>query len=1663
MRHGRSGVSEWPLGGAARAFVALILSAVVGMVLVPATASAEPFCTDTWVGPAEGTWQTAEDWSTASVPTSSSVACIGSGKTVSASEGYAYTGVVEGAGALVIDGGQLEVSNALEASSIHALTMSAGGIRGAAAITVTGTFSGGPAAYLDGSGSLSIASGATGSVTGTQLEFREYRLINAGTLTVGKSAGLFLRATTLENSGTLIVNSEGSEENRYLYGSEATVKNTGTLEKTEGGGTSEVAVALSNEGTVRSTSGRLQFLGGGTAGEHATSNWDTSGSGSEIALSRVTYNLGAKATVGGTLEITGETVTVGQVEAPSGTVLLVHGRLNVTGSTASKIATLEMSGPEPSPYLFGSARVEITTRFTSGGAAGMYGIGTTVFLPGAVATFQNEHHYSSGEYFQLETRTLRNEGTMTIGLEMGIQMSHHALLTNAGTLIVNGEESASNHGIVGEWREATIVNEAIFEKNEGGGATTIGPLYYNYGPVIEKTGTFEFLHAVGYPHDGRACGNDPSRESYDEVDEIEGFVCPGGNLSESQTDFAIGGRGVGLELTRTYNSQAADEGIKGSFGYGWASAFSGHIERFGSSATLVEATGATVEFEAGAGETFTAPETTQDTLTGSESSGYTLTLENQTIEKFQGSSGRLESVTDRNGNETTLTYNSKGQLEKVTDPAGRTISFAYNSEGLVESATDPMKYVVKYTYEGKDLASVTQPGESALRWQFKYNGNNEMTEMLDGRKGSTTYEYNGSHQLVSKTDPMKRQTTYEYWPLSTKTTSHATGAVTEDWVSSDGEPVAITKGYGTALATTEYFRYNAAGDLLSQTNGDGHKTTYTYELGNRMRMVDPEKHETKWTYNATHDVETETRPDGEITTYKRNSHGDVLAEERPAPGGVTQTTTYKYTEHGEPESMTNPMGHTWKYEYADPAGDRTSETDPEGNKRTSSYNEDSQETSTVSPRGHASGAEEAKFKTTTERDAQGRPIKVTNPLAQVTKYFYDGDGNLETATDPMGHKTTYTYNADNEQTKVDAPNGAVTETGYDGAGQMTSQTDGNKHITKYERNILEQATEVIDPLGRKTFKEYDKAGNLTSVTDAEKRVTSYEYDPDGRLSEITYSDGKTPDVKYEYNGDGDRTKMVDGTGTVTYEYEKLDRLTETKDGHGNVVQYEYNLANEPTKITYPNGKAVTRAYDNDGRFSGTTDWLEHTTKFGYDPDSDLATTTFPTSTSDTDSYAYNDADEMNEDVMKRGTEILGSLVYTRNEDGLATKATTKDLPGESKPAFTYDENSRLTEGAGTPYKYDAANNVTTINKDTYAYNSADELENEKLKTATVSTYTYNEVGERAKTAPASGPATTYGYDQTGNLTSVNRPKEGEVTAIEDAYAYNGEGLRTSQTISGTTVYFAWDVAEGLPLILNDGTYSYIYGPGDLAVEQISGENHVQYLHHDQQGSTRLLTGETGKTEGAYTYTPYGGIEEHTGTGITPLRYDGQYTNSETGLIYLRAREYDPATGQFMNVDPEFEATREVYSYAGSDPLASGDPTGRSILSVGLEAGHYVVSAGAIVACAAQPEICAAAAVADVLLNSADTATQTLLHEKSLADALKEEVYTLVGGSVSFGSAKFWGELTAWAKANKLLGTSAAEIARNSRLLSSGAAQWTVVQATISRLLQEKEGKCTPTN
>jgi RHS repeat-associated protein len=164
-----------------------------------------------------------------------------------------------------------------------------------------------------------------------------------------------------------------------------------------------------------------------------------------------------------------------------------------------------------------------------------------------------------------------------------------------------------------------------------------------------------------------------------------------------------------------------------------------------------------------------------------------------------------------------------------------------------------------------------------------------------------------------------------------------------------------------------------------------------------------------------------------------------------------------------------------------------------------------------------------------------------------------------------------------------------------------------------------------------------------------------------------------------------------------------------------------------------------------------------------------------------------------------------------------------------------------------------------------------------------------------------------------------------------SYTDNGDGLRTSKTVDGIRTNYTWDNSQGLPLLATDGTNQYIYGPGGQPIEHINGTT-ATYYHQDQQGSTRALTNQTSSVIATYSTDAYGNPTSSSGTAQTPLRYDGEYRDNETGYIYLRARYYDPTTASFLTRDPLDAITRSAYGYVAGNPLNADDPTGMNWLS-----------------------------------------------------------------------------------------------------------------------------------
>jgi len=143
------------------------------------------------------------------------------------------------------------------------------------------------------------------------------------------------------------------------------------------------------------------------------------------------------------------------------------------------------------------------------------------------------------------------------------------------------------------------------------------------------------------------------------------------------------------------------------------------------------------------------------------------------------------------------------------------------------------------------------------------------------------------------------------------------------------------------------------------------------------------------------------------------------------------------------------------------------------------------------------------------------------------------------------------------------------------------------------------------------------------------------------------------------------------------------------------------------------------------------------------------------------------------------------------------------------------------------------------------------------------------------------------------------------------------------------------------MVLDDGGYKYVYGLGLAYGVDSLGNTLTQ--HTDGLGSVRVETDSSGNVVQTYGTDEFGIVDAAltSGTQPTPFQYTGEPRDSETGLVYLRARSYDPTVGRFMQADPLRKSGPGVagwnrYAYVGNNPIRFTDPTGSMATGVNPE-------------------------------------------------------------------------------------------------------------------------------
>ena len=932
--------------------------------------------------------------------------------------------------------------------------------------------------------------------------------------------------------------------------------------------------------------------------------------------------------------------------------------------------------------------------------------------------------------------------------------------------------------------------------------------------------------------------------------------------------------------------------------------------------------------------------------------------------------GNLLSTTDENGNKTSYEYDALYRLISTTAADGGKQEFLYDAASQLVKFKDALGNITQYAYDANgNLTTLTNPNGGV--YSYAYNKDNYQTSITDPLENVTTSTYDLAGRLTAKTLPNNAEYTYSYDAI--------------------GRIIAQTAPEGLSKSYT----YDEAGNLASETDQSNRTTSYTYDIMHRLTSSTNAKGAaTTLTYDNRGNLSTITSPKGNTTTYEYDvldrisktldPVGRVQEYTYDPVGNVTEITknggrayTYTYDNVGNLTSATNPMEQVQNFTY-DSMNRLTSETDLAGKATSYTYNLNGQLTS-VKDRNNAvtSYTYDANGNITSITDPESRKIsytydlldritKVTEGETQTAQYEYDSVGNLTKYIDGNNKATTYTYNQLGEMTSITDPLGKVKEFSYNVNAMLETVTNPDGSTVNYDYDVLDELIgksydNEEDP---QALYGYDADGNRISMDDVAGRA-GYEYDEVGRITAVNLSNGKK--ILYSYDEYGNISKLTypDNT-TVQYTYNELDQLTQIKDRQGKITKYDRDANGSITKVTRPNNTYSTIEYDDMGNVIKVVNMGKNPY---YNISEELSTF----------AYTYDASGFITGEVAKNGRRIETSQ-YEYDERGQLVKVSQ-----------TVTENNKSVEETEMVYTYDGAGNrlsaVKTSSDKTlcniqYTYNDNSQITDiesdcdDDKQTHIV--LTYDENGNlKNTTCNDTEKVRDYTYDNENRLKAV---KENGSLLMAALYDGNGDRIfrldyrKNDEYVSnkaGTAenVYYSSNSSYDADVILNEmlipngvtnntainyeltgyindinseytqvltefganGNTTNVYEYGDGRNSATINGTKGYYLY-DGRGSVAGLTGNSGGSMITYRYDAYGNTTKSNNTLNNPYQYNAEYTDSSTGLQYLRARYYDSSQGRFTAKDTYLGTipnplSRNLYTYVENNPLNYIDPSG----------------------------------------------------------------------------------------------------------------------------------------
>lgn len=866
----------------------------------------------------------------------------------------------------------------------------------------------------------------------------------------------------------------------------------------------------------------------------------------------------------------------------------------------------------------------------------------------------------------------------------------------------------------------------------------------------------------------------------------------------------------------------------------------------------------------------------------------------------------------------TFTYDRDGRLHRVRDSGGRELGLRHDEHGRVSELLLPRP----------------QGGGSYCHRRYMYDEEGDLVEVVDSLAHRWRFAYVG-HLLTQETDREGLSFYFAYDGLGEDAWCVRTwgdGGIYDHVIGYDKQKHSafVTDSLGH---TTQY-HCNIIGQVVRHVDPLGGETRYEYDPVSLRQTaeIDPLGRETRYVYDARGACTEIHRADGSVYTYEFDADGLQVA------AGLPHGASWRWT-HDERQRLrtrTDPCGATTRFHFE--AGLLTRIDAPDG--LTDSFEYDERGLLRVSSR--ADGGE-----IRVERDALGRVLTHRNRRGGTQRRRWDSEGRLIELQEPHGVVRRFDYDAEGKLVRA-AFDGRAIEFAYAVRDRVCARSEA----------------------GTTTSLEHDSEGRVLAVIDADGDRHTFEYDEAGRVVAETTAAGVTR--RYTRDAAGQAVAVQAGAVRRTLGHDAVGRLVDVDFGDGGFERYRYRadgnlLAAESPDATVEfsldaNGRVLTeRLVDVRGRAHAVhSHYSGGGRRVRVDDGEDLSLYIERARTGAVARIELCDPNprwsariERDPDGLERQVTLGDAAAQTWTRDPIGRPLTCGvDGPRGTLDfsQFTWEGDARLIREHSSQWGERALihdRRARPVGATIDGATQARPLDPAGHPTATPAgddrvsgpggrllrlgdvTYTYDDNGRPTARDEADGRRTRFTWSDAGLLREVALPDGRVVRFTYDVFA---------RRIGKTVVVLAEDGAERVlaeqrwswdgGALLHEwssehGETRWVHDPDTLRpLAQICGDE-VFSVVTDALGTPTDLVDERGERRWSGRIDLDGRMHE-VGDVRQPLRWPGQYHDSETGLHYNRFRYYAPDAGMYLTPDPTgLRGGLRAYGYP-LDPLNFAD-------------------------------------------------------------------------------------------------------------------------------------------